>query len=122
MQARILSHSIAAAAIAAMGLAGCNQTTAFLGPTPSAQVAAANPGAPLDPNWPPLPEGAACTTSLNRYQSILKADVTTGNLNRSVYDKVQDELKPAAEACAAGRDAEALKLIQASKSRNGYRV
>lgn len=101
---------------ASVGLAGCKQLTSG----PSAPVVAAN--VPMEPKWPTLPEGAACTPDLNRYQAILKSDVTTGNLNRSVYEKIQNELMPAAEACASGRDAEARGMIQASKSRNGYRV
>jgi hypothetical protein len=109
---------------AAIGLAGCNQTTASQtsAPVASAAVAPANPGSPTEPAWPPLPEGAACTGELNRFQTILKSDAGTGNLNRSVYDKIQTELKPAAEACAAGKDAEAHKLVQASKARHGYRA
>lgn len=105
---------------ASAGLAGCKQITSGpSAPIASAPVAA---NAPIEPKWPSLPEGAACTADLTRFQTILKSDVTTGNLNRSVYEKIQDELIPAAEACASGRDAEAVRMIQTAKSRNGYRV
>lgn len=107
--------------VVAIALAGCNQTTSSqtAAPNPAMPVAAAGPA---EPTWPPLPEGAACTNELTRFQTILKADAGTGNLNRSVYDKIQTELQPAADACAAGRDVEARKLVQASKERHGYRA
>jgi hypothetical protein len=105
---------------ASAGLAGCKQITT--GPNAPIASAPAAANAAIDPKWPSLPEGAACTADLTHFQTILKSDVTTGNLNRSVYEKIQDELVSAAEACASGRDAEARRLIQTAKSRNGYRV
>ncbi len=110
----------AACLVAAIGLGGCNSSGPQAGAPPTAAVAAA-PGA-SQPNWPPLPQGAACTDELNRYQAVLKADVGTGNVNKSVYDKIQTELVHAADACAAGHDAEARSLIRASKERHGYRA
>ncbi|WP_026606129.1 hypothetical protein [Methylocapsa acidiphila] len=111
----------AALLVAAIALSGCNQTS---GPAPSAPsaVATAPDAAASGPGWPNLPAGAACTGELNRYQAVLKADVSTGNVNKSVYDKIQGELSRAAEACAAGRDGEAQSLIRASKERHGYRA
>lgn len=120
MQRRSLPVSIAFIA-AAIGLSACNQTTGSQAGAPTA-AAAPNRDGITDPNWPPLPEGAACSDDLNRYQTIVKADANTGNLNRSVYVEIESELQPAAEACAAGRDAEARKLVQASKARHGYRA
>jgi hypothetical protein len=103
---------------AAIALGGCNLSANA--PAPQV-VAAAPPPGPAQPHWPSLPEGAACTADLNRYQGVLSADVRTGNVNRSVYDKIQTELTPAAQACAAGQDSEARSLIHASKVRHGYR-
>lgn len=102
--------------VAAIALGGCNLTA----DAPAPKVAAAAPG-PAQPNWPPLPEGAPCTADLKRYQAVLDADVGTGNVNRSVYEKIQAELVPVAQACAAGREAEARSLILSSKARHGYR-
>lgn len=102
---------------AATVLGGCNQTSDAPAPT----VVATAPAGPAQPNWPPLPQGAACTSDLNQYQKVLNADVGTGNVNRSVYDKIETELLPAAQACAAGRDGEARNIIHASKQRHGYR-
>lgn len=109
--------------VAAIALGGCNlggsQATAPPAAAPGPVATAPGGG---QPNWPPLPQGAACTDELNRYQSVLKADVGTGNVNQSVYDKIQTELARAADACAAGRDADARNLIRASKERHGYRA
>jgi hypothetical protein len=103
--------------LAALALGGCNQTSGSTAP-----VATASPQAPAPPNWPKLPEGAACTKDLTHYQTVLDADVGTGNVNRSVYDEIETELVPAANACAAGKDGEALALIRSAKVKHGYRA
>jgi hypothetical protein len=103
--------------LAALALGGCNQTSGSTAP-----VATASPGAPAPPNWPKLPDGAACTKDLTHYQTVLDADVGTGNVNRSVYDEIETELVPAANACAAGKDSEALAMIRSAKVKHGYRA
>ncbi|MGA7385696.1 MAG: hypothetical protein WBW81_13695 [Methylocella sp.] len=103
--------------LAAITLGGCNQTSGS-----SAPVAAVAPQAPAAPNWPKLPEGAACTNDLNHFQTLLDADVGTGNLNRPVYDRIETNLGRAASACAAGHDGEARAIIRSTKSDNGYRA
>jgi hypothetical protein len=103
--------------LAALTLGGCNQTSG-----PTAPVATASPQAPTAPNWPKLPEGAACTNDLTHYQTVLDADVGTGNVNRSVYDQIETELVPAANACAAGHDSEAQAIIRSAKLKHGYRA
>jgi hypothetical protein len=103
--------------LAALMLCGCNQTN-----SPSAPVAAVAPQGPARPDWPKLPDGAACTTDLTHYQTVLDADVGTGNVNRSVYDQIETELVPAANACAAGRDGEARAIIRSTKLKHGYRA
>ncbi len=111
----------AAVLVAAIALGGCNLSgsqTASAPAAPPAAVAAAPGGA--QPNWPALPQGAACTGELDRYEAVLKADLGTGNVNKSVYDKIQGELARAADACAAGHDADAQSLIRASKKQHGY--
>jgi hypothetical protein len=103
--------------LAAIALGGCNQTSGS-----SAPVAAVAPQLPVPPNWPNLPEGAACTKDLNHYQTVLDADVHTGNVNRSVYDQIETDLGRAADACAAGHDGEARAIIRSTKLRHGYRA
>lgn len=112
MQRILLSIAIVGASVA---LAGCNQTSGSPAPV------AAAPGAG-QPNWPPLPENAACTESLNAYQKVLTADLTTGNVNQSVYDKIEADLARAADACAAGKNGEAAGIIRSTKLKHGYRA
>ncbi|MBX9739417.1 MAG: hypothetical protein K2X62_05075 [Beijerinckiaceae bacterium] len=97
-------------------LAGCNTT-----PAPTARVQPAATAAPASP-FPVvvMPEGSGCSAVIGRYQAVLKADLETGNVNKSVYDRIQGELAPANSACAAGRDGEARSIVAASKSRHGY--
>ncbi|MCI0598513.1 MAG: hypothetical protein L0Y50_10525 [Beijerinckiaceae bacterium] len=102
--------------IAALALGACGR------PPGTAPVAAAVPQAPARPSWPGLPENAACTKDLNHYQTVLDADVGTGNLNRSVYDEIEIDLGRAADACAAGRDGEARAIIRSTKVKHGYRA
>jgi hypothetical protein len=99
------------AGIAALAVAGCNQTSA---PAPSMAYAAATPPTRQ------LPAGAGCTGEIGRYQAVMENDMQTGNVNGSVYDRVAAEIDRASTACAAGRDAEALRMIAATKSRYGY--
>ncbi len=103
--------------LAAFTLGGCNQASRS-----SAPVAAVARQAPAPPNWPKLPEGAACTNDLNHYQSVLEADVGTGNVNRSVYDEIETDLGRAANACAAGDDGKARAIIRSTKIQHGYRA
>ncbi len=103
--------------LAAIALGGCTQTAGSSPP-----VAAVAPQRPAPPDWPNLPEGAACTKDLNHYQTVLDADVGTGNVNRSVYDQIEIDLGRAANACAAGHDGEARAIIRATKLQHGYRA
>ncbi|MGH6863109.1 MAG: hypothetical protein ACRECN_02360 [Methylocella sp.] len=103
--------------LAAIAVSGCNQTSGS-----SAPVAAVGPRAPAPPNWPKLPEGAACSNDLNHFQTVLDADVGTGNVNRSVYDQIETDLGRAANACAAGHDGEARAIVRSTKLQHGYRA
>ncbi|MGO9673429.1 MAG: hypothetical protein ACLPSF_04545 [Methylocella sp.] len=99
---------------AAAALCGCYQSQPYAGPV------AAAPSGITAPAWPDLPPAAACTDKLNSYQKVLTADVTTGNLNEKVYDQIEADLSRAANACAAGKDGEALGIIHATKEKHGY--
>jgi len=98
--------------LAAIALGGCARS----GPTPAAVAI------PQAPAWPRLPENAACTNELTHYQTVLDADVSTGNLNRSVYNEIEIDLARAADACANGKDGEAHAIIHATKIKHGYRA
>jgi hypothetical protein len=95
-------------------LCGCNASS------DSPPVATAPSSAGSTPAWPPLPAAAACSESLNGYQTVLTADVKSGNLNKSVYDQIEADLLRAATACAAGKDGEAAGIIRSTKEKHGY--
>jgi hypothetical protein len=90
---------------ASLTVAACNQTTA---PAPSAGSTNAT-SANL------LPEGTGCQGELARYRAIMANDLAMGHVNQSVYGRVEKEIDRAQSTCAAGRDAEAVRMIEATK-------
>lgn len=103
------------ALFAAFALAACN---ASRGPE------AATPVASVSSNVTPpdftLPEGSGCSGAIARYRAILDNDLATGHVERSVYEKIQGEIAQASSVCSAGREAQAVALVRASKARHGY--
>jgi len=67
------------------------------------------------------PAQAACGGAISEFETIVTSDVTTGNLNRGVYNRIVAALAPVKQQCGAGRDAEASRALAAVKSRHGYR-
>lgn len=117
-------NRIAALALAAAFLAGCNST-----PTPNAaalqpaaqpvlQQSGAAPG--VTPASFRLPEGGGCEGDVARWRAIQDNDLNTGHVSRSVYDRIKIDIDSAAAACAAGRASEASAMVRASRVRNGY--
>ena len=101
------------AAATAFGLGACNET----GGSASGPTIAASAGAgPFR-----LPPDAPCAGEINRYQSIVKSDLDTGNLEQKIYDQIENELTNAASVCSAGSGGKAHALVAASKARHGYR-
>ncbi len=95
--------------VLALPLAACNQTT------PSAPASAT-----VTPSGFRMPEGVGCQGEVARYKAVMDNDLAMGHVNQSVYGRVSREIDQAAAACAAGRDAEAQRMIRATKSRYGY--
>jgi PBP1b-binding outer membrane lipoprotein LpoB len=108
---------IAAAAFAALLLAGCNAA----GPPP---MAAAPPPAPASTNVTPsnfvMPAGSGCAGEIARYRAIQDNDLSMGHVAKSVYNQMRSETAAAEQACAAGKDGEARAMITASRKRHGY--
>ena len=73
-------------------------------------------GAPV-----PASAGPDCAGPINQLRAVIDSDAATGNLNRSVYARMQPGLAQAATLCRSGHPAEALRELQAVKHRNGYR-
>ena len=68
-----------------------------------------------------LPEGAGCSGEAARYRAVMDNDLATGHVSKGVYQQVTREIDQAGAACAAGREVEAVRMVQASKARHGYR-
>ncbi len=107
-----ITLSLLAVAVA-FGLGACNETGGgAFGPTVAVSAGA---GAFR------LPADAPCAGEINRYQTIVKSDLDTGNLEQKIYDQIENELTHAASVCSAGNGGQAHALVAASKARHGYR-
>ncbi|CAN2534996.1 hypothetical+protein [Methylocapsa aurea] len=103
------------AAFAALCLSACNSTQpAAVAVAPA--VATRN----VTPAGFRLPEGSGCTGAIDRYRAIMANDIAMGHVNQGVYATIEGEIDAAAAACSAGRDAQAVALVRASKARHGY--
>ena len=112
MQALVSSLVVCATALL---LCGCNEAQ------PVASVPPPQP-APAAARFANLPAGALCTEKIHRYQSVLAADLSTGNVEQKVYDQIERELAQAAAACSDGLGRQAVGLVHASEVRHGYHV
>ncbi|KLK93477.1 hypothetical protein AA309_09210 [Microvirga vignae] len=91
--------------LVALPLAACNQTTS--GPAQA-------------PARFRMPDGSGCQGEIARYRAVMSNDLAMGHVNQTVYNRVDREIGQAEAACAAGRDAEAQRMINATKNRHGY--
>lgn len=96
-----------------MALVGCTQTSA---PPPSAAGSVAAVPAP----GAPPPHGGGCAGEIARTRAVVESDLATGNVGASVGSRFRSDLDQAQAACSGGRDAEAIRLVQAAKARYGY--
>lgn len=99
-------------ALVAVPLAACNQTAS--GP------AVAPASASVTPSGFRMPTGSGCQGEIARYRAVMSNDLAMGHVNQSVYNRVDQEIGQAEAACSAGRDAEAQRMIRATKARHGY--
>jgi hypothetical protein len=94
----------------ALSLAACNQTASA--PAPA--------GTSVGSSSVRMPDGAGCKGEIDRYRAVMSNDLSMGHVNQSVYSRVDRELDQAEAACAGGRDAEAIRMVNATKARHGY--
>jgi hypothetical protein len=95
----------------ALPLAACNQSASAPAPAKTG----------ITPSGFRMPEGSGCRGEIDRYRAVMSNDLAMGHVNQSVYNQVDREIGQAEAACAGGRDAEAVRMVNASKSRHGYR-
>ncbi len=103
-------------AAVALGLCACTTTS---GPPPAPPPSSAAPG--VTPNTFAMPQGSGCAGEVARFQAVMDNDIATGHTTRPVYDRVSAEIAQARAACAAGNEAAAIRQINATKARFGYR-
>jgi hypothetical protein len=87
-----------------LALAACNQTAST--PTGTSVMTSST--------------STGCNGEISRYRAVMSNDLTMGHVNQSVYNRVDRDIAQAEAACAAGRDAEAVRMIKATKARHGY--
>lgn len=100
--------------VSTLGLAACNATDGGMAPTTA--VASASPSS-LG-----LPPGAPCSGEIGRYDSVVRDDLRTGNVEQKVYDQIEKDVARASAACGAGKGGEAHAIVAASKAKHGYRA
>jgi hypothetical protein len=105
------------AAVAALGLAACQSTTAQV-PAPQ-PVASSAPSYVTRPDFR-LPEGTGCAGEIARFRAVMDNDLATGHVTREVHGRVIADLRGPEGACSAGRAGEATAGLRAVKSRYGY--
>lgn len=88
----------------ALALAACNQTAT----------------APAGTGVMASSSGTGCNGEISRYRAVMSNDLAMGHVNQSVYNRVDREITQAEAACTAGRDAEAVRMVNATKARHGY--
>lgn len=103
--------------VAAAGLAGCDSNVSPAASEPPPSFDASQSAAP---SGPPLPPGAPCTAEIDKWQTLISRDSRVGMVDQSVHDEVEGEITTAEQACAAGHDAAARRLVKASRTRHGY--
>ena len=107
---RTATRSLCLMGLLALPLAACNQTASA--PAPA--------GAGVTSSSLRMPEGAGCKGEIDRYRAVMSNDLSMGHVNQSVYNRVDRGLGQAEAACAGGRDAEAIRMVNATKARHGY--
>ena len=100
--------------LAAVALAACNTPAPQASPPPTPGSLAVTP-----PGFQ-MPEGGDCGAVIARYRAVQDNDLAMGHVVKSVYAQIKRETDAASQACAAGKDAEAKRMVAASEQRHGY--
>ncbi len=106
---RLLHVSGPVVVASALLLGGCNQTGSPAA-APLSQAGAA----------PQMPSGAGCAGQIGRFRTVIDNENRVGQVSPSVYTRLDADVSRAEAACAAGRDAEAQRMLAATKARYGY--
>ena len=61
-----------------------------------------------------------CEAAIAQFRRVIDADVATGHVHKSVYNRIVPELTGITASCRAGRDPQAMSALTALKRRHGY--
>ena len=118
-----MTRLTARAALPALGLVpallalGACQQTASAPPAPPPSLAASG----VTPSTFRMPEGTGCAGEVARYRAVMDNDLAAGHTTAAVHGRVMNEINAASATCAAGREAEAVRMVATTKSKFGYR-
>jgi len=68
-----------------------------------------------------MPEGSGCAGEVDRFRAVIDNDLQMGHVAAGVHVRAKKDIDGAASACASGRDAQAVAMIEAARGRYGYR-
>ena len=103
----------ALAGVALLALAACQPQAAA--PPPQAGIQT------VTPSTFRMPESSGCAGEVDRFRAIMDNDLQMGHVAASVHGRAARDIDGAAAACAAGRDGQAVAMIEAARGRYGYR-
>jgi hypothetical protein len=69
----------------------------------------------------PAAAQAECHGAISQFRQIIDSDAQTGNVNKSVYNRMLPELARITQTCDAGHGGSAVSALSALKHRYGYR-
>lgn len=61
-----------------------------------------------------------CAGAIERWQAFAAQENQGGHMDTPVFEAIQADIARATASCQAGHEAEALRLVTASKRRHGY--
>ncbi|MDJ1158547.1 hypothetical protein QNA08_09900 [Chelatococcus sp. SYSU_G07232] len=112
--------TLAGAALIGLVVAACNTSGRE---TAAAPAAAANPYSAAGAPQFSAGEygGGACGQPIADFRNLIERDNVTGFVGPSVYKQILPEIERAGAACRGGQSAQAIAILNATKSRHGYR-
>ncbi len=69
----------------------------------------------------PVLAQSGCDGAIAQFRRVVDSDAQTGNIAKSVYNRIVPELGRITEVCRSGRDAPAMNALTVLKRRHGYR-
>ena len=62
-----------------------------------------------------------CAAAIAEFRAIVETESQMGHVNHAAKSRLHAQLSSVEESCRSGRNAEALRALEALRSRHGYR-